>query len=121
FRYVGAAPHRSARGRLAGDKLDFTSDLSRDPARDVGDGDFFHGPDVIDAEMLSFFFFKQKTAYEIVDETEAARFLTGALDFETQRPGGLRSRGLVQSQRELGDNMLPAHVGSVDVVWAKDQ
>ena len=59
--------------------------MAGDPPCQIGDGDFFGGADVIDAEMLAFFAHHHDAGDQVVDEAEAARFLAGALDVEAQR------------------------------------
>ena len=76
---VGAAPHGAARRRLARHQFDVAAGLFCDALRQVGDGDFLGGADVIDAEMLAFVAHHHDPGHQVVDEAEAACLLAAAL------------------------------------------
>ena len=73
--------------------------MRRDPPRQIGNGDFLHGTDVINAEMLALLSPHHDAGHQVVDEAEAARLLAGALDFEAQLAGGLALARCLQAQR----------------------
>src|SRR6187200_3103643 len=93
FRNIGTAARGAARRGFSRDQSDLTPVNARNPVREIGDRHFFHGADVIDAEVLTLLAHDHDAGNEVVDEAEAARLLPGALDLEPKRPGGLRLGG----------------------------
>ncbi len=74
---------------------------------------------MINAQMIAVPHREQQALDEIVDEHERARLCAGALNGKVDRID-VRIRQALHANDELGDHVLPSHVGPVDVVRADD-
>ena len=119
---VRAAALGAACRRRAGDQFDLAAGMGGDARGEVGDGDLLGGADVIDAEVLALGAHHHDAADQIVDVAEAAGLAAVALESRTAACRlGCCAATRLQAQRELRDDVLPAHVGAVDVVRPEDQ
>jgi len=107
--------------QLARNDLDVALEAPRRQARDIGDGDFLHRADVVDAQVLALGGENHQPVDEIVDVVEGAGLGPGSLDRKADRASGLFGGEPGEPQRELRQDVFPAHVGAVDVVRPEDQ
>src|SRR6516225_1389528 len=121
LRDIGTTPGCSARSWRPGNKFDLALSGSRDVLGQIRDRNFFHGADVVDAEMFALLAHHQNACNEIVDKAEAPRLRAAALNFKAEPAGTQARRECLQAKRELRDHVFESHVRTVNVVRPKNK